>query len=705
MNPTELSTSELSFINISERAYKYIRQFTIKSLEDAIIELLTNCTDAYKKTGFIERQIFIDCHDTNIIKVRDYALGLTSDELNQCFLQVGNYTASSDSRGFFSRGAKDISAIGNLYFNAVKDNKYSQCYLNTDAYGAITVADVDITEEIRNNIGIPDPQNGLEVAILLLPNFKNFDTAKLFNNLCKTAVLRDINTNSLNIIMFRCFDSNKTLISSQRITYEYPDAITILDMEYTVPNYPDATARFVVKKTNTFIDQPVKESQLEFGFLMKDNTTVYEVNTIDDKYRWNPSINYLYGYLKCDAIKTYLNDYDTNGTSDNNPYPIIDPSRLTGLNKMHPLIINLLSIPLVRLDLILREMNSSIASKSVNITDINDLLDELTKMGLDLLKDQNISINYIPSYDSNLIKAVQDDRAKYVTAEINYPLTDNYDIEEVEIDNYVKSELIDIGAPDSTFFFLNDYKELVQLQNLTPDEQNDPVDILKLLYDNGNVQLEKYPYIYSLNPNKELVKLYIFQKGLIDNLNLEKNLKIRQKLISIVFINDLNLQQRFVIDKTDGVTIKLNINNAMIRKYMTNKNIDDLNDFVSIENFTSTQSLVFTKELLIDVLTQLIVTNDIETNKLILDSTSGNNALKLFEHKSKVQTFIELSIDNIFQKYIDKNIDKKLINLNNTIVTIEHSVLNLVDASDPTVYNSLRNLSTLMKTNLTSVIE
>ena len=176
--------SDLSFIGISERAYKYIRQFTIKSIDDALIELITNSVDAYNKTTYETRLIEIDIIDEVAVKVRDRALGLTAKQLELCFLQVGTYTSDNTSRGFFSRGAKDISALGDIYFNAIRDNKYSQCLLNTDAYGMINTADIDVTEDIRMTYCIPNPCNGLEVMLKLLPNFQSIDIDSLYVTLC-----------------------------------------------------------------------------------------------------------------------------------------------------------------------------------------------------------------------------------------------------------------------------------------------------------------------------------------------------------------------------------------------------------------------------------------------------------------------------------------------------------------------------------------
>jgi hypothetical protein len=438
--------------------------------------------------------------------------------------------------------------------------------------------------------------------------------------------------------------------------------------------------------------------------LMKDSTSIYEINTIDDKYRWNPGICYLFGYLECDAIKQYLIDYDTNGATETNPYPIIDPSRLTGLNKMHPLITNMLSIPTVRLDLILRQMNSEISSKSVSLTDVDDLMNELTNLGLNLMKEENITVNFTPSYDSNLIQAVQDQRGRYVTSEVSMQLGDNYNVEEIELDNYLKDQILNIGNPDG-FYYLTDSRDLVQLQNVIDDIIHEPIHILRLKHETGEVALNNYPYLYTMTPSGKLMKLYIFQQGLLNKTSPERNLKVQQKMISIVFINDLNLQTRFVIDRSDGITIKLNVNNQMVKKYLANKNIDDLDDMISIAAFSSTQSLIFMKEIITEILTQLIITNDVENNKIVLDSTTVNNAQKILDYKNFVSTRIETTIDNIFQNYVDCNIQKKLTALHGTITNIESAVLSMVDTTDPDTYGKLKMLSEMMKTSLGNSVE
>ena len=112
------------FIKFNERAYKFIRGSAVSQIIDALIELITNSDDAYDKGKIKNKDIHIHLNYRGQLIVTDQAIGLTSDQMRKCFLQVGNFTSTNDNRGFFSRGAKDISALGDIYFESIKDNKY-----------------------------------------------------------------------------------------------------------------------------------------------------------------------------------------------------------------------------------------------------------------------------------------------------------------------------------------------------------------------------------------------------------------------------------------------------------------------------------------------------------------------------------------------------------------------------------------------------
>ena len=81
----------------------------------------------YSKQGF--RKVILAKETKKALKqisVTDRAIGLTSEDAEKCFLTVGNYTSHETSRGFFSRGAKDVSNIGHVTFETIKDGLYSK---------------------------------------------------------------------------------------------------------------------------------------------------------------------------------------------------------------------------------------------------------------------------------------------------------------------------------------------------------------------------------------------------------------------------------------------------------------------------------------------------------------------------------------------------------------------------------------------------
>lgn len=703
-------TDQLTFLNISERAYKYIRQFTIKSIQDALVELITNSIDAYGKANFDNNLIEIEIVNQDTVIVRDLALGLTSDQLNTCFLQIGNFTSDTTSRGFFSRGAKDISALGNLTFDTIKNNKYSQCVLNTDAYGSVLIKDIDVTDEMRNNIKIPTGKNGLQVTIKLLPTFQNINIDNIYKSISKIAVLRNIIADKKNIIYLREYDNSGLMLSEKIITYTYPIGTLLLDIHYDIPNYPGKKASMCVYKSDKPIIQPVNENELEFGFLIEDSTSVYEVNTISDRFRWNPYMNYIYGYVECEDIHSFLIDYDVNGPSETNPYPIIDPSRITGINKQHPFIINLFSIPLVRVDGILRNLNKSLSSNLVAVEDVDDLVNELHKYGSDLIEQKDIKVSFTTSYDENLIKSIQEDRSKYVSYENNYVLDNSYDVNEseAETDAAVLSQLQNLNPEPADKFVMDQNNKLINIyKDMNFDPTNKPTNILSLIPSDTYDSFKKNPLIYNLGKDpttgeRKLEKLYIFEKGSLDEKSQKgpDTLTIKKKKFSIVFIDDINIQKRYIIDSMDGVMIQINLHNEIVKKYLVNE-IDSMktDTTTTLKNLSSTKTIMFMKELMTSIMVDLICENDVKNNKLILNCDSYTNGKKIIDYRNTIVTDIELSIDSIFEKMIVANKDKKVSGISDLIEQISGAFSENTDLPD-NVKVIKDNLMTYLSTNV-----
>ena len=157
-------TTELEYLELDPRLYEYIRKTAIKNVDDALLELITNSIDAYNSVDSANRLINIDVsRKEGYLLLRDQAIGLSGEKMKNCFLKVGVFNADKNARGYFSRGAKDISALGDITFTCIKDGKISQCTILNDTRYRITKFNEDVTEEHREIYKILE--NGLEVKI------------------------------------------------------------------------------------------------------------------------------------------------------------------------------------------------------------------------------------------------------------------------------------------------------------------------------------------------------------------------------------------------------------------------------------------------------------------------------------------------------------------------------------------------------------
>jgi hypothetical protein len=102
----------------------------------------------------------------------------------------------------------------------------------------------------------------------------------------------------------------------------------------------------------------------------------------------------LCGSLECDHLNTLLKDYETNGPSDRNPIPIIDTSRLTGINRNHPFTKHLLRLPQERVLHILSELQyeSEQKDKKVNISELLASLHDLQILGNEIFDKLNVEL-------------------------------------------------------------------------------------------------------------------------------------------------------------------------------------------------------------------------------------------------------------------------------------------------------------------------
>src|SRR4030042_273422 len=107
----EWQVLEEGTIPVDPRHLKMQSAQAIRSVLDALVELVTNSDDAYgpgEERGKIIITVTRERGErSGIIVVKDRAGGMTLDEMKQKILRYGAFSAGERRRGFMGRGAKD----------------------------------------------------------------------------------------------------------------------------------------------------------------------------------------------------------------------------------------------------------------------------------------------------------------------------------------------------------------------------------------------------------------------------------------------------------------------------------------------------------------------------------------------------------------------------------------------------------------------
>lgn len=377
--------TKLNFLVIDPRAYKFIREQTMQNIADAFVELLTNCIDAYKQSSntIYDIKITVDIVQRTICVV-DQAIGLTAEGMAKCFLQVGGLTAAVNSRGYFSRGAKDICALGDVTISAIKDGLLSKCFINTLGMGGILIENSPVTEEERAELQIIN--NGLNFFVKLKKSVEL--VPERIPTIIYHYALRDIFSDNKNKVTIKILNDG-ILVNTIPLTYRYPTAQKVIDMEFQVPGY-NVPAKFTLYKSKVPIQSQydvIDDKYMNFGILIATSTTIHMNTTLYPQIRYHPYISYLYGRLQCDYLTDLVKQLDL--TPDQydtvlNPFSVIDPNRISGLNRTHPFTKALYKIPYERLQFVLEQLeNEHNVGNDINYSAINDIFNNLD-LDLDL---------------------------------------------------------------------------------------------------------------------------------------------------------------------------------------------------------------------------------------------------------------------------------------------------------------------------------
>ena len=678
------------FIKFNERAYKFIRGSAVSQIIDALVELITNSDDAYDKGKIKNKDIHIHLNYRGQLIVTDQAIGLTSDQMKKCFLQVGNFTSINDNRGFFSRGAKDISALGDIYFESIKDNKYSKLLLDKNANGELLISDQNVDNKLRDNLKIV--KNGLRVMINLNDGVQIPNPKVLLEIYCRHISLRNIlnNKNCKCTITFEDSPEFEFNYKQFKFNYSFPNTEVLLYLSYNLPSYPDADVFFQLSKSENQLFDDNNMKYCDWGILITSNKVIHDISCLNEQFKFNPYMKSLSGMIHSTYINKLLRDYDKNGASKLNPFPILDPSRVGGLNYDHPFMKELIKIPKDRLDLVLQELEVTDDNEYVFFN--NEIMDIINKLNLtgDKFMEANELMKFVENKNSDLIRGIESDRGKFVTVEKNF-IQDLNKSKRVNFDKKTKKNVVPYVDPMSKLF---DIIGVGDEGNVGTDEVDKTTKLYKK-FDKSimkNVETENKKIFHFNNvegKNEEAIKKEFESQNY-------QHLK-KDNMFVIKFINSTQDRKYEIYQSGQKIILKININFPILKRYFNE------NDFSKDFETSKLEAIMLLHEILTEALTRIQLISYINRDFIkINNDSSSSNFQELFKNYDSYKNNIDISVDKVIQSIISQERFKikKLIQSNDdqTITKNDQNIIQNDDNNDPIDDKFLLGLDNIQKT-------
>ena len=379
---------------IDSRGIKILAHSTIRSWTEAIVELLTNSDDAYKrlenktKISLGEIDIFMSRENKGswkMLEVRDEAGGISREGLNSAtsfFADSNEYDEHKNVRGFFGRGLKEtIVALGIGEVITIKDKKLNVVKIWNDSktkktYRHFIIENEEVTSATRKEYKIKE--NGTLIRIKINnPKIKIPELKTLEQQLKKHISLRDIFSSKNRDVKLTFKDIRRGTKHKFKIAYEFPESKKVLNKKLNVPGYKEEI-ELRVYETNEKLEYKRHSAFNTAGILIKTKGAILDNQLF--KFENDNASHYFYGECISPKIDELLRTGDTS---------ILNPSR-SGIEWSNDYSQLLMKTIERALDPLIEEKKKELAKKKkVKLSKENQkLFNELSKLFDNIFKEE-----------------------------------------------------------------------------------------------------------------------------------------------------------------------------------------------------------------------------------------------------------------------------------------------------------------------------
>lgn len=342
-------------LEVDRRTIFQNASLAVRDVYDAVVELVTNADDRYQilgRKGRIEIEVERRREEPGILRVRDFADGMTSDVMEEKLSRMGGRVSGMESglavRGTNSRGAKDVAALGLVRFQSIaEDGKLHKCEI-TQQFEFSLWEPVKPTRRMRTELGIRSG-TGTLVTIEMGKKRRIPRHSNLLKNTCRLIPLREILADNENEVYL--IDSKKGV--KHRLIAPLIEGKKRVSDTFTIPGYPGSKAKLVIKRARKRFSREQEKFRIG-GILVQSRHAVHEATLFDSNLENDTNAAWFFGKLKCEYIDDLWNNWDeryaaSEEQDEANPCPVIDPSRKMGLTRDHPFVKKLFEQVLFRL--------------------------------------------------------------------------------------------------------------------------------------------------------------------------------------------------------------------------------------------------------------------------------------------------------------------------------------------------------------------
>jgi len=306
-------------IPMNPRFAKQSAEATIKNVIDAIVELVTNSDDSYRR---LEEEGIDHCGRIEIhisrrkggvcekLVVKDWAEGMTREKLQQAIEFAGETSGFEEGksvRGMFGRGLKEtIIALGKGIIKTVKDGKKHQTRLWWDSEEKEPLYD----DEMLNRTEDTSEENGTEINIrvtnkrIKVPEMKTL-SAQISNHYA----LRRITQNREVVLFF--YDLKRKMDRMCPIRFQEPiDKEKVVDRVVTYPAIFDEgkdQVRVIVYESREKLGKSPRYDPFSIcGILIKVGAGVLDNQLF--KFDNDEAAFHFFGEAKCDCLENRIRE-------------------------------------------------------------------------------------------------------------------------------------------------------------------------------------------------------------------------------------------------------------------------------------------------------------------------------------------------------------------------------------------------------------